>query len=303
MKKIIFAILFAMFSLCSYAQMWDIIEMARQSKEQKQQDAFMYDVSKPLIDSYVGKQVRLKRTYNVYLKFNFRTKDTKKEIDGNKLNDYVNRIYTVEQVVYDVEDFLGDGYLFVLRNDDDEEHDKVYVQRSYRSGLDGIESAFDQVYYSKEFFDNFVYFDKDPFEGKNSWVTYPITVYHDINNTQVIAAGELKYNSNNELVYIVGIGIASSTEMKISDSGSCDIVFANSVKKTYNANCQKSTDLQQRRFNYYAIMELTPQEYKTFCNAPIHDIRIGKSVTVNNISIFYATYLSYVFKSLVGKKL
>ncbi len=289
MKKYILSLLLLSFTILSYAQVWDLIAFGFASKIEKLQDEKLKNFFDPLLQSYKGQIVTLKNTRNVYAGYNYKRKDTKREIDSDDLIQYAGRKYIVKDIIYDVEDLFGNGYLFVL--EDKLDNSNLYVQRCYRWRIGGLYTAFQELYYSKAFFDQFVSFNRDNFNNSYSYVTEPVNIDEHKYTYLKAAAGKMSANE-----YNIGLGIVTNRgNVKLDDV--CYIFLSNGNKKQFDVETRQEYDVEENRYLYAVLFSLNAQEFEEFTNSSIKDFKIGDFL-ITDITDYSGKFFQYICLSL-----
>ena len=288
MRKLIFLAFVLLININAHAQAWDFMAWGLYNYYEHLENERTKNVLQPLLDGYLGQRATLKSEKNLYKKFNFRTKDTKREIDDDKIHLYINRKYVIEKVVYDVEDFFNMGYLFVLRDDNNE---YVYLQRGYKWGFAGLEDAFQETFYSEKFYKSHV----DKFDNKVSLVSYPICVKNQKRYSKCLLMAEREIIEN-DTVFSIDVIIGSGRE--ISPVTNCFLNLKDGKQfRFYDLPAMSRYDDQDDRFMYGVRIPLTSLQFQELAETSIEDIRLF-DIDITDISDFYGTMFQFACRAL-----
>lgn len=296
MKKTLFIVGLLFVSLSSYSQMWDIIAWAQYNKIESMYNNELRVGFSPLLESYKGHDVFLRPTINtrnnVYKGYNYKTKDTKRELEHANLIPYVYKTYHVEDVILDVDDFFNMGCLFVLVNDNGEH---IYVQRGYRNLLLNLAESFNDVFYSKNFYTRLVQQSVDKFDNKTWLSTIPICIDAEKRYNRCLASAGRDIQGNDTIYYI---DIAIDSKREISSKTDCFINLLNGLQlRFYDLSAKSQYDREKDSFLYGVQIPLSPEQFKVFTEEPIRDVKIF-DIPITDIMNFYGKLFQFTCKAL-----
>lgn len=285
MKKILIA-LFFLFGTASLAhsQGWEIIAWVMMNKEEARVNENIKSYFSPYLNELVGKRVTLVSTYNIYLRFNEKRKDTGKEVKEEEASQYINRSYTIEKIFYDVEDFFNDGVLFKLRANDGS---YIYVQRGYKQLVkDVLSSTFKDFIYSPIYFRQRLTDRLDKFSDVSSVKLEPFSM----GKNGMFAVSQ--FSRNDTLLYSIQLAVFQKS--RIESNNECVVILNGNERRRYNVDvkCDYSSDIGDYKYIYYADIVLTKDELKEFSEKNITDVRVGYA-DMENIRQYYYQRFRY----------
>lgn len=283
MKKILFILFFCLAACLNlYSQTWEIASHVLANKIASNYNNDLKVHWAPYINCFKEQTVTFLGARNTFKKFNYARKDTGKEIDEDKQWAYINKKYFVEDIVYDVEDFLGDGVLFVLR---DSTNKYIYVQLSYRNidKYDALAKTFKEAPCCDSYWKSQVINKTDKFT--DVFIRQSSCVRFTSNNKGFIYFSQ---SMDTDSLYSVTIMLGSNIQNTISQSD-CFIIFDDGQRFSYKSieiyvydnNCKGDFC-----FYYITNLILTHNEFLQFTEHRITDIRL-LDIDVLNISQVY----------------